>query len=47
MFMSITLERPIASTTDMLCYAAVNWVNIDPYPVNVKKVAIALATSSN
>jgi len=47
MFISITLERPISSTTDMLCYAAVNWVNVNPYPVSVKRMAIALATSSN
>lgn len=45
--MTITLERPIASTTDMLVYSAVNWVNIDPYPVNCKKIAIAFSTSSN
>jgi len=47
MFMSITLERPIKSNTDIMAYAALNWVNIDPIPPNVKRVAIALATSSN
>jgi hypothetical protein len=47
LYMSLTLERPIESTIDMLCYTVLNWVDISPIPSTVKRVSVSMTTSQN
>ena len=42
LFMSLCLEQPIASSVDMMCYVALNYIRIDKQPSNVKKISVIM-----
>jgi hypothetical protein len=45
-YLSLTLERPMASAVDSLCQVVTNWANFNPLPGNCKKFSVVGTTDS-
>ena len=45
-YISLTLERPIASAVDSLCSVVLNWADFSPLPATCKKFSILMTTDN-
>lgn len=45
-YLSISLEKPILSSVDSICYVTLKWATFHPLPPRVKRFNIALCTDT-
>ena len=46
LYITLTLERPLASFVDSVSTLVLNWADFNPLPANIKKFAVILTTDN-